>query len=199
MKIIKKIKNKFLGLNNKTSRYILRLQRAYRINSFNKKDKKVLEICGGQNPLSRDNINIDVLDHPLVDIVFNIQNELPFKDGEIDEIVSIATLEHFNLNDLKKILGSFYQVLKRGGVLNIGVPSLHKIFEYWKHNGCDDLVVRYLHGAQKDEYDLHLSILDFKRYKKEMINVGFINVVELEYKYPYHDSRFMMRIRAEKL
>lgn len=198
MNILNKARIKFLGLDNSLSRHALLLQRKYRLRAFKKKEAKVLEICGGSNPYDINNINVDVMDHPLVDVVVNIAEKLPFEDGEIDRIISVATLEHFNILNMRKVLAEFYRILKKDGSLEIGVPSLSKIFEYWKINGCDDKVIRYLHGAQKDEYDLHLCILDFARWKTELEKIGFSGIEETEYDYPFHSKDFMIKIRAIK-
>jgi predicted SAM-dependent methyltransferase len=198
MKIVKKIKNIVLGSNNKLSRFLLQLKRDYRLRMFKLKDEKVLEICGGINPYYPDSINVDVLDHPNVDVLANLNEPLPFGDDEIDKIISIATLEHFNIINLSNVLKEFYRILKQDGILEIGVPSLSKILRYYQVNGCDNKVIRYLHGAQKDEYDLHLCILDFKRFKEELENCGYYDINETEYDYPFHSKDFMMKIIAKK-
>lgn len=187
-----------LAAQNPVSRKTVRLKRAYRIAKFNKGTKKRLEICGGIRPLNHEAINVDILDYPTVDVVADIIKPLPFEDSSIDHIVSVATLEHFNINDLKTVLNNFFRVLKPGGVLEIGVPSLKKIIHYYQQNGCDDLTLRYLHGGLKDTYDIHLSILDFERMQRELEIVGFTNIVELPYDFPRHDEKMMMKIQTKK-
>lgn len=196
--LLTKIVNKLLRTKNPLSRYALKLKRKYRLRILNKENKKVLEICGGIMPLSRKNLNLDILDDPLVDVVANLHDKLPLEDGSVDQIISIATLEHFSLPDLRKVLKEFQRILKRGAVLDIGVPSLEKIFNYYKEYGLDDVCLRHLHGAQKDQYDVHLSVLDFAKMKKELADLNYIGVVELEYDYPVQDKRFAMKVRAYK-
>jgi predicted SAM-dependent methyltransferase len=197
-KIISKITNKLLRTKNPLSRYALKLKRKYRLRVLSKEDKKVLEICGGLTPIDRKNINVDIVDDPLVDVVVNLHERLPFNDDSVDQIVSVATLEHFGLSDMRRILKEFHRILKKGGVLEIGVPSLEKIFNYYRNYGLDDICLRYLHGAQKDEYDIHLCILDFVRIKKELENLDYFNIIELNYDYPVHDIKFMMKVKAYK-
>jgi predicted SAM-dependent methyltransferase len=157
-----------------------------------------LEICGGNNPLSKDHLNVDILDHPDVDVVTNLHNTLPFRNNEITKIYSIATLEHFTILDIGKILREFHRILKDNGTVEIGVPSLKKIMQYYNTHGCDEMVIRYLHGAQKDNYDIHLCILDFERFKEELEKSGFTDVRELDYSLPFHEKEFMMQISARK-
>lgn len=198
MGLIRKIISVFLSRNNYISRYSLKLKRKYRVRYFNRRQEKVLEICGGKSPLSTDNLNVDIVDHPSVDVLADLTRTLPFNDKEIDKIISIATLEHFGPLQLKAVLFEFYRILKEGGRLEIGVPSLEKIFKYYQQNGCDDYTVRYLHGAQKDQYDVHLFVVDFKRFTKELEEVGFTDIREIEYDYPFHSREMMMKITASK-
>ncbi len=162
------------------------------------RDKKILEICGGKNPLHRNYVNVDILDYPIVDVVADILKPLPFEAHSIDKIISVATLEHFNILDVKEILSEFYRMLKNGGTVEIGIPSLEKIFHYYQKNGCNDLLLRYLHGALKDEYDIHLCIIDYPRCKQILEEVGFQNIEEVAYDFPRHDEIMMMKIIATK-
>lgn len=189
----------FIGYRNPAYRYIVKLKRKYRLRVFSQKEEKILDICGGINPLNKkENINVDISDHPNVDIVTDLQNPLPFKDNDISKIISVATLEHFNIRDINKILREFSRILKTKGKIEIGVPSLKKIMAYYNINGCDEMVMRYLHGAQKDKYDIHLCIFDFERFKKELEKNGFTDIKELDYDFPFHDKKFMMKIIANK-
>lgn len=189
---------RLLASKNPVARNVVKLKRAFRLKIFETKEKKILEICGGRNPLSTDHINVDILDYPSVDVVADLHGSLPFITGTIDQIVSIATLEHFNVSDVKKVLREFHRVLKRGGVLEIGIPSLKKIFLYYEEHGCDDTVLRYLHGGLKDNYDIHLCVTDYTRFKKILEDGEFTDVEEQEYDYPFHNNAMMMKVRAKK-
>src|SRR3989338_8819705 len=92
--------NKLLRANIPPARYALKLKRKYRLKMFKDKDKKVLEICGGIAPVSQENINVDIMDDPKVDVIANLHESLPFADNSIDKIISIATLMHFGLIDM---------------------------------------------------------------------------------------------------
>ena len=194
IKIFSKIVNKFLSLNNPVSRYIVRLKRYYRIRKFQKRKRKIIEVGGGKYPLDKENLNIDISAYHAVDLVTDLLESLPFKNGEIDKIISVALLEHFNILDIRNILREFHRVLKKDGELELSVPSLNKIFAYYKVHGCDDVLLRYLHGAQKDKYDIHLCVMDVSRLAQELKNVGFRRVEEVEYNYPLHEKKFMMKI-----
>ena len=197
-KFLTRIINKLLRANIPPARWAVKLKRKYRLRTFEQSNKKVLEICGGIMPLNKKNINVDVMDDPKVDVMANLYEKLPFADQSIDKIISIATLMHLGLPDMKKVLLEFKRILKIGGILEIGLPSLKKILAYYEKNGLDDVCIRHLHGAQKSEYDIHLSVMDFKRLKNELEEAGFKNVAEHEYDYPTQDNRFYMKVTAEK-
>jgi len=197
----KKLKNAWLRLlasKNPISRNLVALKRNYRLMKYQNNNNVTLEICGGKRPLEKHAINVDVLDYPTVDVLADLMNPLPFSDSSIGHIISIATLEHFNLQNLTRILQEFYRILKTNGTIEIGVPSLDKILDYYQTHGCDDTVLRYLHGALKDEHDIHLCVMDFLRFKQTMELVGFKHVQQQEYNYPRHQCIMMMKITAVK-
>lgn len=196
--LISRVVNKLLRSSLPPARYAVKLKRKYKLKLFEKEENKVLEICGGIAPLDSKNLNVDILDDPKVDVIANLHEALPFKDNAIDKIISIATLMHFSLPDMRKILKEFYRVLKTGGILEIGIPSLEKIISYYNERGLDDKCLRHLHGAQKSEFDIHLLAMDFKRMKQELENSGFKSVAEENYDFATQDKRFYMKIKAKK-
>tara|TARA_B100000508_G_scaffold24443_2_gene17622 strand:- start:16309 stop:16902 length:594 start_codon:yes stop_codon:yes gene_type:complete len=193
-KVIKKI----IGHNNPISRFSLRYIRDYRLRRFDKLDQKVLEVSGGSRPLFHDYLNVDVSEAPEVDLVTNLLDPIPLEDNTAHKIVSVATLEHFNVNDVRKILRDFNRLLKPGGEVEIGVPSIDKIFVQYKERGCDDVVLRYLHGGLKDQYDVHLFVVDSDRFIGELLLAGFKEAKEVEYDFPRHSGDFMMKVVAKK-
>jgi predicted SAM-dependent methyltransferase len=196
--LLTKVANKLLRTNLPPARYALKLKRKYRLKIFNNKAEKILEICGGIAPVSRENFNVDILDDPMVDMVANLHEPLPLDADSIDKIISIATLMHFNLPEMRKVLKEFFRILKTGGTVEIAMPSLEKIFNYYKENGLDDVCLRHLHGAQKNEFDIHLLVMDYKRLKSELESIGFKNIAEQPYDYPTQDKRFTMKVIARK-
>lgn len=60
-KFLAKIINKLLRANIPPARYAVKLKRKYRLKTFEKADKKILEICGGIMPISKENINKEEL------------------------------------------------------------------------------------------------------------------------------------------
>ncbi len=196
--MIKKLVKEILKKDTVASRFSVRLLRNYRISQFEKKEIKVLEISGGSYPISREYLNIDISNASEVDIVTNLLEPVPLDKEYCHKIISIATLEHFNVNDVRFILSEFFRLLKPGGSVEIGVPSLNKICKQYQEHGCDDVVLRYLHGGLKDKYDVHFFVVDAARFIQELESVGFVKGREEQYDFPRHSKDYMMKIVAEK-
>lgn len=198
MSMFSKIVRAFYKQNNPLGRFAITLKRDYRVAQFKSKGIKILEISGGRRPLSSEYLNVDIANEPEVDLIASLLEPLPFADASIDKIVSVATLEHFNIKHIRQVLSEMHRVLKDGGVLEIGVPSLPKIIAQYQIEGCTDTIIRYLHGAQKDEYDVHYFVVDSKRFCQELTDIGFTQAQEELYDFPRHDSNLMMKIVAKK-
>jgi SAM-dependent methyltransferase len=179
-------------------RYLVRLKRQYRIKRFEREGVRAIEIGGGRYPIASRNINLDGLDAPEVDVVHRFPEPMPFPENYVGEIVTVATLEHFNVHDIRKLLVDFLRVLRPGGKLVIAVPVLEKVMKRCEEDGCTDEVLMYLHGGQKDENDVHLSVLTTERWYREIKSVGFTDVASEGYDLSLHDERYMGKIVARK-
>ncbi|MFA5173389.1 MAG: methyltransferase domain-containing protein [Candidatus Paceibacterota bacterium] len=91
-------------------------------------EKIILEFGGG-NSKKAGRINLDILNLPETDIVFNLENGLPFlPDNSIDEIHATSSLEHIaNFNFLME---EIYRVLKPNGILFAFVPHFSNPYFY---------------------------------------------------------------------
>jgi len=67
-------------------------------------------------------INVDLVKHPNVDVVANAL-KLPYKDGEVDEILASHLIEHFDYIEGQQALKEWYRVLKKGGKITIECPD----------------------------------------------------------------------------
>ncbi len=195
---MRKILYKSLNLPIPPARFSLRLYREYRLRQFKKSGERVLDIAGGSMPLNEAYLNVDIADVAEVDLVCNLLDCIPLDDASVEKVVSVATIEHFTLPDVQHIFSEFYRLLTPGGKVEIGLPSLKKILEQYTKRGCDDEVLRYLHGGLKDEYDVHYFVVDPTRMIDELRMIGFKEAHEEVYDYPRHSPDFMMKIIAIK-
>lgn len=195
---LNKVLGKLVLPGGMPGRYSVRLKRNYRLRKFESSQNKTLEIGGGRFPLSSDHLNVDGLDAPEVDVVHRFPEPMPFPENYADRIITVATLEHFNVPDLRRILVDFHRVLIPAGVLEISVPLLDKILAMYEKGGCTDELLRYLHGGQKDESDIHLSVLSTKRWCSELEDAGFVDAQSAVYDEPLHNRDFMGKVKASK-
>lgn len=88
--------------------------------------------CGGN--ILEGWINIDLKKRPGVDLVWDLRRGLPYQDNTVDFIFSEHTLEHFTLSDGQALLKECYRVLKIGGRVRIGVPSIERAIRHYSKN-----------------------------------------------------------------
>jgi predicted SAM-dependent methyltransferase len=68
-------------------------------------------------------VGVDLIGGPAVDLVSPC-DKLPFKDGEVDEILAEHLIEHLTYFQFNKAMAEWYRVLKPGGKLTIECPDL---------------------------------------------------------------------------
>jgi SAM-dependent methyltransferase len=162
-------------------------------------DQIRLDICGGAYPLGEGFINVDIKAIPGVNIVADITRSLPFRSDSVDEIASCGTLEHFTRSELEAILREFLRVIKKGGLLKIGVPDLQRIINAYALGTIDHEVLnQYLYGRGKDEYDLHRTAFDFEWLFELLKDTGFSKIRKVPYAFPFHIPSLMMQVECLK-
>ncbi len=82
-------------------------------------------------------INSDRGEYPGVDLVCDIRDGLPLPDASIDYVVSIHALPEIPYGDLVPALAELRRVLKRGGVLRLGLPDLDKGVDAYRSGNRD--------------------------------------------------------------
>ncbi|MFA7301110.1 MAG: methyltransferase domain-containing protein [Candidatus Shapirobacteria bacterium] len=78
---------------------------------------------------------------------FDIRHRLPFENSCVNYIYCSHVLEHFEKNEVFKILSECRRVLKKGGVVRIVLPDLKKLID--SYDGSD-LFCREFYGYDKD-------------------------------------------------
>ena len=113
-------------------------------------------------------LNIDIEDHPGVDVVSDFRL-LSFKD--LDEIRSHHLFEHFSRAEAEDILDQWYSWLKVGGVLIIETPDFEGICKdfdkdpYW--------MTRHAYGSQGEEWAFHRSGWYEAAFRESLTKHGF--------------------------
>lgn len=87
---------------------------------------------------------------------------LPFKDGEVDEVVMFHTIEHIQKKKHSFILNEIRRVLRIGGRLCLTYPNFWECAQRWKNNteGQRDYWHATLFGRQLYPGDYHVCAMD---------------------------------------
>jgi predicted SAM-dependent methyltransferase len=76
-------------------------------------NQKIIEIGGGNKPWFRP--NLDVRSDSAVDIVANIEENLPIKDNEYEGVFCRYAIEHISWRKIRKFIKEVYRILAPGG------------------------------------------------------------------------------------
>lgn len=162
-----------------------------------------LDVCGGRNPVSPGEfLNVDIVDLPKVDVVFDITKRFPMENGVIEEIFSAATLEHLRKPHVDHVLKEFFRVLRPGGMVRVSTPDLEAIAHGILDGDDLDHVNQYLFGKYKsddtEDYDLHRWMYPAPAMIKRLHEIGFVNAERIPMDAQLHDPKFNYLIRAYK-
>ncbi len=135
---------------------------------------------GSGNTKLKGYINLDKKEGDNIDVVHNLKNPLPYKDGEVDNLFASHIIEHFWWNKTIKILKDWYRVLKPGGTLEIWTVDLDKVI-YRMLTNADNPTMMYdanwrIFGKDEPEGMNHHSIFTRRYLSLLLTNVGFKKV-----------------------
>lgn len=162
-----------------------------------------LDVCGGRNPYKPgEYLNVDAVDFPQVDIVFDITKRFPFDDGVIAEILSAATLEHLRKPHNIHVLKEFLRVLQPGGRVRICTPDIEAIAKGIMQGDDLDEINQYLFGKYKsddtEDLDLHKWMFPAPALIQTMQDIGFEQCKRTELDIGLHDSKYNFLVEGYK-
>lgn len=162
-----------------------------------------LDVCGGRNPFrSGEFLNVDVIDLPQVDLVFDITRKFPIDDGVIAEIVSIATLEHLRKPSVHHVLREFFRVMAPGARLRVSTPDIEAIARGVLAGEDPDVLNQQLFGKCKgdptEDYDLHRWMYTTEQMIGVLREIGFSNAKRIPMDIGMHEARYTYLISAER-
>lgn len=127
-------------------------------------------------------VNVDIRYLPNVDVVDNAKFLRKFRNEYIEEIYACHVLEHFSRWDVKVILKRWYDLLTSGGILFLSVPDFEAIASYYYKTRDIEKLIGFLYGGQDYEENFHYYCWDFNSLKKDLEEVGFVNVDRYDWK-----------------
>jgi predicted SAM-dependent methyltransferase len=132
-------------------------------------------------------VNVDIVPYYKKDLWLDIRDPWPLSDSVADVIYSNHVFEHFDEDDLSNLLRQSYRVLKPGGVLRFGVPSLTHAINAYITDQWDDLPISA--NARSKGHKLndailyhsqHKLMLDYDYAKELLENAGFTDIQECQ-------------------
>ena len=102
---------------------------------------------------------------------------LDYPDGSAEEIRASHILEHFPFELSQEVIKDWVRVLAPGGSLQIAVPNLDRIFQYYAEE-AEMPVEGYLMGAHANPDDNHKAIFNARKLRMLMEAAGLVGVRE---------------------
>lgn len=135
-------------------------------------------------------VNVDVVECPGVNCIFDCRKKLPFSDEAARAIFSEHFVEHIDYcEEVPHFMSECYRVLQPGGVLRIIVPDAERYLRaYCAPNWGELSEIRPL-GPERS--DCHFGT----KYntKMELINVVFRQYFEHKFAYDFETLAFVLR------
>ena len=147
-----------------------------------------------QMPILNQIIGINKSKFPKGIIYWNIVKKKLCNNNSAENIYCSHVLEHVSYLDAKKMLKNIYEMLKKGGVLRIVVPSLEARIENYKENTDANIFMESLGCVKKNEDSSllnkfrfllggsrHRWMYDKKSLYNELEIAGFNNIRNCDY------------------
>jgi predicted SAM-dependent methyltransferase len=131
-------------------------------------------------------IHIDLMDFEHIDHKRSIDDLSIFEDSSVDLIYACHVLEHFNRNNVDKVLAEWCRVLKPGGIVRISVPGFEELVKIYQKYGDMKLILGPLVGGQTYLYNFHNLIFDFKFISELLKKAGFREVSRYDWRKTEH-------------
>ena len=131
-------------------------------------------------------INIDIMKTEAVDVVMDVRHLDTYEDNSVDLIYASHVLDHFQRDEIDMVLTEWNRVLKPNGLLRVAVCDFEKVALMYSLGCSLERLMSSVIGGQKQEYDQHGCVFDFKTLKKYLEQNGFRNVHRYEWEKTMH-------------
>lgn len=169
-----------------------------RVASYNREDwggrKHLrLNVGSGNIRLAEDIINIDAMDLPNVDMVWDFTPKMkwnehiypypghvPFEDGVAAEVFCYHVLEHISYHHASDFIAELARLLEPGGRIEIATPDLESIIAGYIDRSASYLeTIQELYAGQDFLYNFHNNCVDMSWLRGQLLYHGFEDVKRL--------------------
>lgn len=146
-------------------------------------DDRILELGCGDNPHPSCTVHADIRPGPGVDVVCDMNEPLPFADGEFSGLFSCFAFEHVSWRKLPQLLGEVYRILKPGGKVILIVPNTEAQMRYildhpngWEERDLFTSASVTLFGDQNYAGNFHACFFSPKTVMELFTRTGFVEI-----------------------
>ena len=111
----------------------------------------------------------------------NLAYGIPLIDESVDCIFSCHFLEHLSKEKAQNLLYDAYRVLKKGGLIRIGVPDFECFVEDYLQGNKEAAIDHIFAGEQTSYLDRHRYMYDYDILRSILANIGFNKIVKLSF------------------
>ena len=117
--------------------------------------------CG--NKILPDYVNVDICQTPGIDLVWDVNEGIPFADNSFSEALAVDFIEHIQPQNAIYLMNEVYRVLQPEGVFKIHVPEAPGISAYqdpthtcfWNEESFDYYL---LNNFRRERYGVYYGI-----------------------------------------
>ena len=139
-----------------------------------KKEVVKLDLGGGDHPAAG-YINVDIEEHPLVELVLDVRElDKHFPGGSVHGMMCRDTLQCFPHSEVKSILHKWYRVLRPRSRIVIQCYDIDQVIKKYNDKEIDrDRLRALLYGSQRTENKVFKNCFDEKYLRGLLESVGF--------------------------
>jgi len=130
--------------------------------------------------------HFDIRRMPHVEHIGKADDMSRFSNDTFDQIYTAHTLEHLSYKEREKALKEWLRIIKKGGMLEIHVPDITTIMEYYLRSN-DEKALLWIYGGQTYNDDFHKSGYSEQILTKLLQEAGFVNITRI-YPKSIHDK-----------
>lgn len=137
-------------------------------------------------------VHIDQFRFDHVDYVTNVSDLSMFSEESVDLIYASHVLEYFHRDRAKHVLGEWYRVLKKGGMLRVAVPDFESIvkvylkFQDLDHRGILGPLYGKWPGKNLQNIIYHRTVYDFSSLRLVLEKENFKNISRYDWRNTEH-------------